>query len=103
MALIRIVRMVFAPEFIPRFKTLFHESSPRIRAFVGCTKLELWQDAKYENIFYTYSHWASADHLELYRSSELFNSVWRQTKEGFVDKPQAWSTHSVMEVEPLES
>ncbi len=98
--LIRIVRMVFAPEFVSEFEELFRQNSGFIRAFPGCKKLELWQDEKYNNIFYTHSHWGSMKDLEAYRQSDLFNGVWTSTKKGFVDRPQAWSTSHVVSVSP---
>jgi hypothetical protein len=35
--------------------------------------------------------------LEAYRSSELFEQTWAETKILFDDRPQAWSTHVVAE------
>ncbi len=96
--LTRIVRMVFAPEFVSEFEQLFESKSKYIREFDGCQKLELWQDAKFTNVFYTHSIWDSEDALERYRQSALFKSVWSQTKIGFADKPHAWSTYKVLEV-----
>ena len=103
MTLIRIVRMVFDPDFVPQFKKVFQESAPAIRAFEGCVKLQLWQDAKYPNVYYTHSHWHSEKELEAYRSSDLFQGVWQQTRKGFIDRPQAWSTYSLMDVKRKEN
>ena len=100
--LTRIVRMVFVPEFVPNFRSLFDEKSELIRMFPGCEKLELWVDDSHENIFYTHSHWLSASHLEAYRKSDLFREVWKQTKTGFADRPQAWSTRCVMSIDPSD-
>ena len=101
--LTRIVRMVFTPEYVPNFLALFELNSSKIRSFVGCEKLALWVDEKHENIFYTYSHWVSKEHLDTYRKSDLFKSVWKETKKGFADRPQAWSTHSIKEIPPIKS
>ena len=101
--LTRIVRMVFAPEFVPTFHKLFELKSNDIRSFSGCEKLELWIDDAHDNIFYTHSHWISKEHLDNYRKSELFTSVWKETKKGFADRPQAWSTQCIMEIPGLNS
>lgn len=94
--LIRIVRLVFVPEFVPQFEEIFRNSSTHIRAFAGCEKLELWRDEKYDNIFYTHSHWQSKDHLNAYRQSDLFKATWAKTKIGFSDRPQTFSTYKVV-------
>ena len=99
--LIRIVRMVFKPEFVSTFRDLFENKSQYIRSFAGCEKLELWSDEKFNNVFYTHSHWQSSEHLEQYRKSDLFRGVWKETKIGFADRPQAWSTSKEMEIHPL--
>lgn len=90
--------MVFAPEFVSEFEQLFESKCTFIRHFEGCERLELWQDEKHANIFYTHSEWTSADALNAYRHSDLFKEVWKKTKQGFADRPQAWSTYKVLDV-----
>lgn len=97
--LIRIVRMVFDPAFVADFEAMFNEKRNAIRAYPGCEKLALWRDHTYPNIYYTRSHWQSKAHLDDYRSSDLFKETWAQTKKGFVDRPQAFSTYEVIEVD----
>jgi len=99
--LTRIVRMVFDPNFVSEFEQLFEQKSGLIRSSPGCQQLELWQDERHTNIFYTYSKWDSKADLDTYRQSDLFKSVWAQTKSGFVDRPQAWSTYKVLDVDPV--
>ena len=87
----RIVKMTFAPDKIEEFKEIFKNSKEKIRGRAGCHHLELWQDAKYPNIFFTYSHWESEDFLNAYRHSALFKGVWKDTKALFAARPEAWS------------
>ncbi len=87
----RIVKMEFKPEEVDNFKRLFDTNKTKIRNFKGCTHLELWQDVNTPEVFMTYSFWESEDHLNGYRSSELFKEVWSQTKIKFAQKPRAWS------------
>lgn len=89
--IVRIVKMHFRPEEVETFRGLFDGWKERIRNFEGCVHLELWQDKNTPEIFFTYSHWESSNHLDSYRNSELFGSVWPQTKALFAEKPQAWS------------
>jgi heme oxygenase (mycobilin-producing) len=93
--LIRIVRMTFAPERTAEFLEIFKNSKNKIRAFEGCNHVELLQDLNNPNVYSTYSLWDSEEHLNNYRDSELFGSVWKATKALFADKPQAWSHRSV--------
>ena len=63
----------------------------KIRAFDGCTFLELYQDKNNKNIFFTYSKWEKESDLENYRTRNIFRSVWAKTKPMFRSKAKAWS------------
>ena len=91
----RIVKLTFAEENCSEFLTIFENSKEKIRAFPGCTHLELWRCKAPDNVFMTYSHWESEDALEDYRQSNLFKTTWATTKVLFSDKPQAWSMELV--------
>ena len=89
--MIRIVKMTFDPAKVSEFEKLFEENKLKIRGVEGCNHLELLQDIKEKNIFFTYSFWQHPGNLEAYRQSELFNNVWTATKKLFNGKPEAWS------------
>ncbi len=97
--LIRIVRLTFKPEATEQFLAMFHNTKERIRNFEGCHHLELWQDQQKPNVMTTCSHWQSAEALEAYRMSDLFQTTWKQTKILFADKPQAHSYQQAVLVE----
>ncbi|UZD24633.1 antibiotic biosynthesis monooxygenase [Algoriphagus halophytocola] len=96
--LIRIVRMTFHQESVDDFIANFDTNKDAIRNFPGCRHLELWQDEHKKNIFTTYSHWESEAHLNQYRDSELFKSIWSYTKTLFSEKAEAWSSKKIREV-----
>ena len=87
----RIVRMTFQKEKIEDFLKMFNERKLRIRNFPGCLHLELWQDKKETNAFFTYSIWESEEALNHYRFSEFFKETWSITKTYFNNKPEAWT------------
>jgi quinol monooxygenase YgiN len=87
----RIVRMHFRPEERQAFLDIFNASKHLIRQFDGCQHLRLYTEAACPEVFFTYSVWTSAAHLDAYRNSELFRDTWVATKALFADKPQAWS------------
>lgn len=89
--IVRIVKMSFHSKYIEEFSAMFHEKKEYIRASNGCKLLELYQDKKNPEIFFTYSYWEKEEDLEYYRNSELFKNVWIQTKKYFNEKPLAWS------------
>lgn len=91
----RIVKMTFKPEEVPTFLALFEKNKKLIASFEGCTHLELLNDVNSSNIFFTYSKWNGENFLENYRNSELFASVWKQTKVLFAEKAEAWSVKSI--------
>lgn len=89
--LIRIVKMTFAPERVNDFIAEFNRRKSYIAGFAGCNGVDLLQDLNSPNIFFTYSKWDNAAHLETYRNSELFGETWDTVKKWFIDKPEAWS------------
>ena len=87
----RIVRMHFRPGEREAFLAIFNASKDLIRQFDGCQHLGLYNEAGLPDVFFTYSIWASAAHLDEYRKSELFQTTWAATKVLFAEKAQAWS------------
>lgn len=83
--------MTFEPENIPSFERIFRAASGRIRAFPGCSQLELYRDLKDPDTFFTFSTWVDEESLEAYRNSEFFREVWGQTRTLFSNPAQAWS------------
>ncbi|MFD0762941.1 putative quinol monooxygenase [Lutibacter aestuarii] len=93
--LIRIVKMTFKTSEIDTFLENFNANKEKIRNFKGCNRLELLRDKNNPTIFFTYSYWETETHLETYRNSELFKTVWSKTKILFNNKPEAWSVDSI--------
>lgn len=93
--IVRIVKMTFIAEKVPSFIEVFNKSKELIRAREGCTHLQLFNDINSPNVFFTYSHWNSEVDLDNYRNSELFKSVWSQTKVLFEKKAEAWSLEAL--------
>ncbi len=93
--IIRIVKMTFKPECVEEFLSYFDTIKSKIESVDGCSNVELLKDDKENNVFFTYSHWKSLDHLDDYRNSELFDDIWPKVKEMFSEKPQAHSLYNV--------
>lgn len=91
--------MTFRKEETENFLKVFNESKSKIRSFPGCRHLELHQDYNDTNIYITYSHWDDEKALNAYRHSDLFKSVWADTKVLFADKPVAFSHREVMVID----
>ena len=93
--MIRIVKMTFQETKVNEFLDNFNKNKEHIRNFSGLEHLELLRNKNNPNIFFTYSIWQSEQHLENYRNSDLFRSVWAKTKPLFASKPEAWSADSI--------
>lgn len=96
---VRIVKMSFKPDSISEFLELFDKKKELIRNFNGCRFLELYRDKYDEHIFFTYSYWDKEEDLENYRHSDLFKGVWKETRQHFNDKPEAWSVDKVVSMQ----
>ncbi len=87
--------MTFREDSVGEFLAIFRDSKEMILGFDGCRHVELLQDVNEPNVYSTYSLWESEEHLNRYRDSELFGTVWKSTKVLFAAKPQAWSHRRV--------
>lgn len=94
----RIVIMTFRPDCVADFIQIFDESKDKIRAFRGCCGLKLLQTSDKPNQLSTYSLWESEDALNAYRHSPLFVTTWAKTKALFSDKPIAFSTSVIRDL-----
>ena len=95
--IIRIVRMHFKKGEEAKFLALFDAHKDKIRAFAGCSHLELLKDIRDPQCFTTLSHWDQAHSLENYRQSTLFETVWRQVKPLFSKQTEAFSLEKFIE------
>ncbi len=94
--LVRLVKMTFKADAVEVFKEFFEQRKDKIRSFEGCTHLELWQDNKHFNIFFTYSLWNNEGALIHYRNSAFFRDTWHHTKLMFAAKAEAWSVNQLV-------
>lgn len=83
--------MTFDPLKVEEFLRIFEENAEKIRSFPGCKHLELLHSCEFSNILFTFSLWESHENLDEYRASELFVTVWLQTKKLFSAPAEAWS------------
>jgi quinol monooxygenase YgiN len=77
---VRIVKMTFQKDLSSQFQVIFNQSKASILAMEGCSHLELLQDVAQPHIFITYSYWESETHLNAYRRSDFFRTIWPKTK-----------------------
>ncbi len=83
--------MSFELEEVEKFKSIYELNWHKIKGFEGCLHVELLQDRSSPSIFFTYSNWESENHLNNYRDSIVFKTVWASTKVLFNQKPEAWT------------
>ena len=95
----RIVRMQFRAGEREAFLDIFKAAKHPIRKFRGCQHLRLYNEAGHPEVFFTYSIWTSAAHLDAYRNSELFRTTWAKTRALFAAKAEAWSVEEVETVD----
>lgn len=96
--IIRIVRMHFTEAGVEEFLEIFNANKQAIRAFEGCSHLQLLRDVDDPNTYTTLSHWVNTDALNAYRKSELFGKVWGQVKTLFAERSQAFSLERFIEI-----
>ncbi|MDG1148435.1 MAG: antibiotic biosynthesis monooxygenase [Crocinitomicaceae bacterium] len=87
----RIVKLEFNVDKVDDFLRFFDTVKHVVNEFPGCHGMKLYQDTNKPWIIITYSHWESQEHLNDYRNSEEFGSIWPKIKPWFSNKPEAWS------------
>ena len=95
----RLVKLTFQSDKTDDFIVIFEASKRLIRNREGCQHVELLRDAAKPEVFFTLSLWDNEAALNAYRHSELFKTTWAKTKVLFSDKPQAWTTNLISQVE----
>lgn len=93
--LTRLVKMTFRNDKVKDFLHIFHSEKEKIKSFEGCHHVELLNDIRFPNIFFTRSIWESEIHLEKYRNSDFFKGTWEKTKKLFAERPEAWTTELI--------
>jgi len=89
--IVRFVKLEIQNQHIDDFKKLTSGEKEEIEAFEGCSFLEILQDVNNKELFFSHSHWQSEDALNKYRDSAFFRGNWKQVKQWFSAKPEAWS------------
>ena len=88
----RIVIMHLRPGTEDRFLEIFEHIKSEVRSHQGCMGLELLRSANpSESNICTIRLWQSADDLETYRTSALFQKTWAAVKLLFASRAQAWT------------
>ena len=93
----RIVKLTIQPDKTADFLAIFNDSKPFILNSEGCHQVQVLNDTQQPHLFFTYSIWESEEHLNKYRQSEIFESIWQRTKMLFAAKAEAWSLVSPLE------
>lgn len=87
----RVVKMTFKAEDVQKFEQIFERTADLIQSFEGCHEVKLMRDISSVNTYFTLSRWQSEEHLNAYRASSLFKTIWADVKPLFSEKAQAWS------------
>ncbi len=91
--IVRIVRMTFQKDQLEAFEALFVGHRDAIAQQPGCLGVEWVTDPEAPCMRGTLSRWESTDHLDAYRQSALFGTIWPTTKAMFSEAPQVWTYH----------
>jgi quinol monooxygenase YgiN len=90
----RFVKLSIEEDKIEAFKLIFHSNKHHILKSPGCLHVELLQDINAPTILFTFSKWENEGALNNYRDSLIFKEIWKQSKETFQNKAEAWSVEN---------
>lgn len=94
MKITRLVKLSFSEHYMNTFMESFEKKKQQILSYEGCLTVELYRDSVDNGLCFTVSTWKSEAALEAYRQSDWFQSTWKEVKQHFTDKPEAWTTHA---------
>lgn len=90
--------MTLRSECIEDFLNIFEKYKTQIRNAKGCSHLALLRDQDERYVFFTYSKWDNEKHLDDYRYSDTFATVWPLVKVMFGAPAEAWTVDEVLEM-----
>ena len=91
----RLVKLSFDKKHAEEFSSFFAKIKDQIEKQPGCIEVKLYEYPETKGVFFTLSSWESEEHIQAYRKSELFGSVWPKVKLWMNDKPEAWSLNKI--------
>lgn len=94
MKITRLVKLSLSEDYLDTFLSSFKKKKQQILSYEGCLTVDLLLDNTNKGLCFTVSTWKSERDLEAYRQSDWFQSTWKEVKQHFTDKPEAWTTHS---------
>ena len=94
MQITRLVKLSFSEDYLDTFLESFEKKKQQILSNEGCLTVDLYLDSTKKGLCFTVSTWKSEAALEAYRKSDWFQVTWKEVKQHFTDKPEAWTTYS---------
>ncbi|MGB1051849.1 MAG: putative quinol monooxygenase [Chitinophagales bacterium] len=94
MQITRLVKLSFSEDYLDTFLESFEKKKQQILSYEGCLTVDLYLDSTKKGLCFTVSTWKSEAALEAYRQSDWFQATWKEVKQHFTDKPEAWTTYS---------
>ena len=94
MQITRLVKLSFSEDYLDAFLESFEKKKQQILSYEGCLTVDLYLDSTKKGLCFTVSTWKSEAALEAYRQSDWFQATWKEVKQHFTDKPEAWTTYS---------
>ena len=94
MQITRLVKLSFSEDYLDTFLESFEKKKQQILSYEGCLTVDLYLDRTKKGLCFTVSTWKSEAALEAYRQSDWFQATWKEVKQHFTDKPEAWTTYS---------
>lgn len=94
MQITRLVKLSFSENYLDTFLESFEKKKQQILSYEGCLTVDLYLDSTKKGLCFTVSTWKSEAALEAYRQSDWFQATWKEVKQHFTDKPEAWTTYS---------
>lgn len=94
MQITRLVKLSFSEDYLDTFLESFEKKKQQILSYKGCLTVDLYLDSTKKGLCFTVSTWKSEAALEAYRQSDWFQATWKEVKQHFTDKPEAWTTYS---------
>jgi len=87
--------MTIRSEERERFIQLFEIHREAISSMPGCQSLQIFHDLDSTCVFFTVSNWQTDDHLQQYRNSMVFKSLWPEVKSLFQSSAEAWTVNEI--------
>ncbi|OFX61669.1 MAG: hypothetical protein A2046_04560 [Bacteroidetes bacterium GWA2_30_7] len=95
--IVRIVKMQVNESNKVLFKQTLKDYQPLLKKQKGCMQIDMLNDKKIKDIYYSYTIWDNEENLKKYKNSDFYKELSSKVLPLCEKEPQAWTVDEAFE------